>query len=148
MFSNYQVQDFTYFNETKLLILCSIFLHGTNLLFNCLNKNWKLYDEFSYYDGCFSPQLYLHLHYVNLRLYYRASLVAQLVKNLLAVQESWIWSLGWEDPLEKEMATHSSILAWKIPWTEEPGGLQSMGLQELDTTEQLNQGYIIGICLE
>ena len=148
MFSNYQVQDFTYFNETKLLILCSIFLHGTNLLFNCLIKNWKLYDEFSYYDGCFSPQLYLHLHYVNLRLYYRASLVAQLVKNLLAVQESWIWSLGWEDPLEKEMATHSSILAWKIPWTEEPGGLQSMGLQELDTTEQLNQGYIIGICLE
>ena len=46
--------------------------------------------------------------------------------------------LGWEDPLEKEMATHSSIPAWRIPWTEEPGGLQSMGLQELDTTYQLN----------
>ena len=56
-----------------------------------------------------------------------ASLVAQLVKNLPAVQETRVWSLGWEDLLEKETATHSSILAWKISWTEEPGGLQSMG---------------------
>ena len=56
-----------------------------------------------------------------------ASLVAQSVKNLPAVQETRLRSLGWEDPLEKEMATHSSILAWKISWTEEPGGLQSMG---------------------
>ena len=46
-------------------------------------------------------------------------------------QETWVWSLGWEDPLEKEMATHSSILAWRIPWTEEPGGLQSMGTQSV-----------------
>ena len=58
-----------------------------------------------------------------------ASLVAQRVKNLLAMWETWVRSLGWEDPLEKEMATHSSILAWRIPWTEEPGGLQSTGLQ-------------------
>ena len=57
----------------------------------------------------------------------RASLVAQMVKHLPAVQETWVWSLGWEDPLEKEMATHSNTLAWKIPWAEEPGGLQSMG---------------------
>ena len=57
--------------------------------------------------------------------------VAQLVKNLPAVQETWIQSLGWEDPLEKEMATHSSILAWKISWTEEPGGLYSMGSQRV-----------------
>ena len=56
-----------------------------------------------------------------------ASLVAQSVKNLPAVLETWVRFLGWEDPLEKEMATHSSILAWKISWTEEPGGLQSMG---------------------
>ena len=64
-----------------------------------------------------------------------ASFVAHLVKNLLAVQETWVQSLGREDPLEKEMATHSSILAWKIPWTEEPGGLQSMGSQkELNVT--------------
>ena len=60
-----------------------------------------------------------------------ASLMAQTVKNLLAMQETWVLSLGWEDPLEKEMATHSSILAWRIPWTEEPGGLQSMGLQRV-----------------
>ena len=57
-----------------------------------------------------------------------------MVKNLPAVQETWVRSLGQEDPLEKEMATHSSILAWEIPWTEEPGRLQSMGLQESDTT--------------
>ena len=55
-------------------------------------------------------------------------LVAQMVKHL---RETWVQSLGWEDPLEKEMATHSSTLAWKIPWTEEPGGLQSMGLQRV-----------------
>ena len=58
--------------------------------------------------------------------------MTQLVKNLPAMQETWVPFLGQEDPLEKEMATHSSILAWKIPWTEEPGKLQSMGLQELD----------------
>ena len=57
----------------------------------------------------------------------RASFIAQLVKNLPTVQETRVWSLSREDPLEKEMATHSSVLAWKIPWTEEPGGLQSMG---------------------
>ena len=60
-----------------------------------------------------------------------ASLVAQSVKNLPAVQETWVRSLGWEDLLEKEMATHSSILAWKISWTEEPGGLLSMGSQRI-----------------
>ena len=60
-----------------------------------------------------------------------ASLVAQLVKNLPAVQETWVQSLGQEDPLEKEMATHSSILAWKMLWTEEPGRIQSMGSQRV-----------------
>ena len=63
-----------------------------------------------------------------------ASLIVQLVKNPPAMQETWVGSLGWEDPLEKEMATHSTALAWEIPWTEEPGGLQSMGSQESDTT--------------
>jgi len=57
------------------------------------------------------------------------SLVAQMVKNLPTMQETWIRSLGWEDSLEKEMATHSSILSWRIPWTEEPSGLESMELQ-------------------
>ena len=66
-------------------------------------------------------------------LYLRASLVAQLVKYLPAMQETHVQFLGREDPLEKEMATHFSILAWRIPWTEEPGRLQSMGSQELDT---------------
>ena len=58
-----------------------------------------------------------------------ASLVVQTVKNLPAMHEIWVQSLGWNNPLEKGMATHSSILAWRIPWTEEPGGLQSMGSQ-------------------
>ena len=55
--------------------------------------------------------------------------VPQMVKNLPAMQETWVRSLGQEDPLGKGMATHINILAWEIPWTEEPGGLQSMGLQ-------------------
>ena len=55
------------------------------------------------------------------------------VKDLSAMQKTWVQSLGQEDPLEKEMATHSSILAWKIPWTKEPGELQSMGLQKSQT---------------
>ena len=59
----------------------------------------------------------------------RASRVIQTVKNLPAMQETWVRYLGWEDPLEKGRATHSSILAWRTPWTEEPGRLQSMGSQ-------------------
>ena len=57
--------------------------------------------------------------------------MAQTVKNLPAMQETWVQSLGQEDPLEKGMATHSSVLAWRTPWTEEPGGLQSMWLQRV-----------------
>ena len=56
-----------------------------------------------------------------------------VVENLPAKQEMWVQSLGWEDPLEKEMASHSSILAWENPWSEEPGGLQSMGSQKSQT---------------
>ena len=63
-----------------------------------------------------------------------ASLVAQLMKNLPAMPETWVQFLGQEDPLEKEMANHPSILAWRNPWTEEPGRLKSMGSQELDMT--------------
>ena len=61
--------------------------------------------------------------------------MAHILKNLLAIQETWVQSLSQEDPLKKGMATNSSILAWRIPWTEEAGGLQSMDLQELDVTE-------------
>ena len=56
-----------------------------------------------------------------------------VIKNLPVMQETWVWSLGWEDPLEKEMATQSSIFAWEIPWTEEPGRLQSMVSQKSQT---------------
>ena len=78
-----------------------------------------------------------HLHFPKANDVKLDFLVAQTVKNLPAVQETRVWSLGWEDPLEKAMATHSSILAWRISWTEEPGGLQSLELQKLDMTEQL-----------
>ena len=71
-----------------------------------------------------------YVNYVSVKLI-RASLVAQKIKNLLAVQETWIQYLGWDDPLEKEIATHSSVLAWKIPRTEESGGLPFMGLQRV-----------------
>ena len=70
----------------------------------------------------------------NLRYADGASLVAQSVKSLPTVQETWVQSLGGEDPLEKEMAIHSSILAWRIPWTERPDRLQSVESQESDTT--------------
>ena len=73
----------------------------------------------------------MRLTYNNLQLNFGASFVAQSVKSLPAVQETWVQCLGWEDPLEKEMETHSSILAWKISRTEEPGGLQSMGSQRV-----------------
>ena len=63
--------------------------------------------------------------------YNGASLMSQMVKNPPAMQETWVQSLGWEDTLEKAMATHSTILAWRIPWTEEPGRLQSMGSQSI-----------------
>ena len=77
-----------------------------------------------------NPQ-YVFTAYLNKLLFIRASLVAQRVKRLPAVRETWVRSLGQEDPLEKEMATNSSILAWRIPWTEELGGLQSTGLQRV-----------------
>ena len=63
------------------------------------------------------------------------SLVAQMVKNPPEIQGTWVGSLGWEDPLEEGTATHSSILAWRIPWTEEPGRLQSMGLHRLGPSD-------------
>ena len=73
----------------------------------------------------------------SLNVYNWASLVAQLVKNLPAMWETWVQSLGWEGPLQKGKATHSSILAWRIPWT-----IQSMGRKELDTTEQLSPHFM------
>ena len=72
--------------------------------------------------------------------YIRTSLVAQMVKRLSTMRETWVRALGWEDPQEKEMAIHSSTVAWKISWTEEPGTLQSMGSQRVrdDWATELN----------
>ena len=78
-----------------------------------------------------SIYLSIYIYIYKIYVYIWASLVAQLVKTLPAMQETQVWSLGWEDPLEKEMATHSNILAWRIPWTDEPGRLQSRGLQRV-----------------
>ena len=78
--------------------------------------------------------MYYQMHVCNhiyISLMRKSSLVAQTVKRLPTMRETWVRSLGQEDPLEKEMATHSSILAWTIPWTEEPGRLQSMGPQRV-----------------
>ena len=80
--------------------------------------------SFSY---LFSSKVLFH----KLLLYAQTSLVAQTVKRLSTMRETQVWSLGWEDPLEKEMAIHSSSIAWKIPWTEELGRLQSMGLERV-----------------
>ena len=68
--------------------------------------------------------------------------MVQTVKHLPAVWETWVRFLGQEDPLEEGMVAHFSILAWRSPWTEEPGGLQSMGLQETDMTERLSHCHI------
>ena len=69
----------------------------------------------------------------------KTSLVVQTVKNSACMQETSVWSLGLEDPLKKKMATHSNILAWRIPWTEEAGELQSMRLQKSDMTERVTK---------
>ena len=78
-----------------------------------------------------SPHSKVYEYQVSPMTIIKAFLVAQMVKNLPAVRGTWVQSLGQEDPLEKGMATHSSILSWRIPWTEVPGGLQSMGSQRV-----------------
>ena len=84
------------------------------------------------------PPLVLHFSFSHLALLQLSTGVAQRLKRLPAMRETWVRSLGWEGPLEKEMATHSSILVWRMPWTEEVGGLESTGRKESDTTEQLH----------
>ena len=86
-----------------------------------LTQGWKL--GFLHWQADSLPAVYIWFHV--------APLVAQTIKNLPAIQETWVQSLGEGDSLEKEMATYSSILAWRIPWTEEPGGLQSLGSQRV-----------------
>ena len=94
------------------------------------NKIWN----FTFLNKRFPSRNRLSILELVFHLYiYGASLVVQTVKNPPAMQETWVWSLCWEDPLEKGMITHSSILAWRITWKEEPGGLQSMGSQNSQT---------------
>ena len=101
---------------TKFMILLS--KHVT------LEKIWHKNGPRSKRWGCHLANVWCSsFSFTDSRIAVGASLVAQMVKNLPAMQETWVWSLGWEDPLEKRMATHSSVLAWRIPWTEEPGGL-------------------------
>ena len=84
----------------------------------CRSKDIHHVKQFTAWHKCFIFDCCYHDHW--------GSLVAQTVKNLSAMQESWVLFLGQEDPLEKEMATHSSILAWRIPWTEEAGGCKTV----------------------
>ena len=96
--------------------------------------------------SCMCQGRYLNL--AALFLVYWASLMAQLVKNLPAIGETWVWSLGWEVAMEKGTATHSSILAWRVPWTEQPGELQSMRSQRgrygwATYTLLIHQGHFI-----
>ena len=74
-------------------------------------------------------------------------MLTQVVKNLPTVQETWVQSLGWADPLEKRMATDSSILVWRIPWTEEPDGLQSMGSQGVGNVGETSTFHFSAYCL-
>ena len=101
-------------------ILCSV---SPTMLYLWLTILWLFISEDRLLDVIFDCYIYMSPHLT--------SLVAQRLKHLLAMQETWVQSLGQEDPLEKEMATHSSTLAWKIPWMEECGRLQSMGSQRV-----------------
>ena len=104
---------------------CGIKLHGFRIILRVfLNQYIFMFLIFLLWDN--------HKIYKRVRFRYCwSSLVVQMVKHLPAMQETWVPSLGWKDPLEKEMATHSSTLAWKIPWREEPSRLQSMGSQRV-----------------
>ena len=115
---------------------CLLIIHPVDKISECCKRPILLYLKKKLPGTKFSSQIYFHKSHeirisIDSDVYTRASLVAQMVKHLPTMQETWVRSLGQEYPLEKEMATHSSIHAWKIPWTEEPGGLQSMGSQRV-----------------
>ena len=114
------------------MALYSVISGYTWLLIRCLVSNWFLLSLIvvRFFIHALFHQWVEEL-WVSSLLEKRASLVAQMVKCVPTIRETQVQSLGWEDLLEKEMATHSSILAWKIPWMEEPGRLQSMGSQRV-----------------
>ena len=116
------------------VILCTIFISSLCSSLNQPSNFWFYLQHNFLKEGFF----------LNIRFIYSwSSLVVESVKSLTAMQETWVRCLGWKDPLEKEMATHSNILTWRIQWTEKPGTLQSMGSQELDTTEWLSTHILI-----
>ena len=125
IFSSRRTSPWQWYWQTQLCIICKDEFCTTELvlilLVSVLSKTNKFTKHF-WSDNSVS------LNWISTS---EVSLVAQTVKNLSAMQENWVQSLGWEDPLEKKMATHSSVLAWRIPWTEGPGGLQSIGLQRV-----------------
>ena len=112
-------------------------------------------SDYRYYIFVYQMRISWNMNFFKCLLYiymyniYRVSLVAQMVKNLPAMQETWVWPLGQEDPFEKGMATHCSILAWRIPWTEESSRLLSMGsarvryLWAINTHTHIHNIYII-----
>ena len=105
--------------------------------FSLLNFSWSN-------DWCFCllTGLWLIYYHIWLGVNIRVSQVVQWGRISLPLQETWVQSLGWKDPLEEDMATHSTILAWEFPWTEEPGGLQSMGSQRVGYSCWLNSNNI------
>ena len=112
-------QEVLFLSQIRIPLICyscAIFGQATvdDLKFSGLSALLVYYDPGNVFPDCFFPHL-------------RVSLLAQMVKNLSAILETWIRSLDWKDPLEEETGTHSRILAWRIPWTEEPGRLWSMG---------------------
>ena len=113
-----------------------------------LKWEWKCCKEYwiSFYKYTVLKYMFIYMYVWVCVCIYRASLVAQMVKNLPAMQGTPVQSLGWEDPLEKGMATHSSIFVWRIPWTEVPDGLlQSTGSQSQTHTERLSKHKYIYI---
>ena len=126
-------------NETNLILLhLGIQVAQNHLLWRILISKWMASAWLSKISwplmNCFVSGLYILFPWsiclFTCQYHNWTSLVAQTVKNPPAMQETWVQSLGLEDPLEKDMVIHSSILAWRILWTQEPGGLQSMGLQK------------------
>ena len=111
--------------EKTATTLTAILFFTFCIAFNKLHR----YSTLPYYTGSLSEEsAQLNVDVV----FWGASLVSQTVKNMPAMRETWVWFPDWEDPLEKGMATHSSILAWKISWIEEPGRLQSMGSHRVE----------------
>ena len=115
--------------------LIGLFLSFFFFLLSCMSclyivkiNPWSVIILFSYSQGCLFISFMVHIY---TGLGERGFWVAQMVKNLPAMRETWIWSLNWEESLDKGMVTHASIHAWRIPWTEDPGRLQSMGLQRV-----------------